>query len=266
MKHKHNESGVAHIVLIGAALVIAVAGLTAYRVVSKEKEYNTTQGTSRQQSSYDGSSQANSAACIDNPTIKLPVDISTVESILYPGQVRGGNYKPHGGFRLNSPDNSTSVTLPLDAKLIAGARYIEAGEVQYMFDFETDCKIRLRFDHLAVLSSDLQAEADKLPQPKVDDSRTTNLEGKPFKVGVVLATKVGFVKNNNVSFDFGMYDYNKANKISSDSEWAKDPQHQFDNAKHGVCWFDYLSAEDHAAVAALPATDQTQGKTSDYCN
>lgn len=185
---------------------------------------------------------------------------------MYPGQTRGGNYKPHGGFRLNTPSNQAAVTLPVDAKLIAGARYSEQGEVQYMFDFETDCKIRFRFDHLLTLSEDLQKQADNLPPPKPDDSRTTNLSGTKFSAGTVLATEVGFKQTANVSFDFGMYDYNQKNKASQDSAWLANPQHQFDMAQYAVCWFDYLSDEDSTFVRGLPAGDQQNGKQSDYCS
>lgn len=81
---------------------------------------------------------------------RMPVDVRKATSILYPGQVRGGDYKPHGGFRFdNSLPREIVLTAPYDAEVIDGSRYLEgAGEIQYMFDFAHPCGIRYRFDHL----------------------------------------------------------------------------------------------------------------------
>jgi len=259
---RNNEAGFAHLAVVIAVAVLLLVGFAGYRVfTSKENSKLSSSGGS----STTTESASSEESCSSKPVLPLPIDIKRVESILYPGQVRGGNYKPHGGFRLAGTDNAVEVKLPLTSKLISGARYIEQGEVQYMFDFETDCKIRMRFDHLLELSEDMKAEADKLPAAKVDDSRTTNLEGKEFKAGTVIAIQIGFKKNANTGFDFGLYDYNQPNEISKNSAWAADPLHQYDNAKYGVCWFDYLSPSDEATVRGLPATDMNQGKTSDYC-
>ncbi|MCA9347744.1 hypothetical protein KC930_04165 [Candidatus Saccharibacteria bacterium] len=203
--------------------------------------------------------------CTNKPTIPLPVDVAIVESVLYPGQLRNGDYKTHGGFRLSTPTNDLSVILPLRSKLIDGARYIENGETQYLLDFETDCKIRFRFDHIYSPSVVLMDEINKLPEPIEGDSRTTALGGKEFDAAQVIATAVGFVKTGNVFLDFGMYDFNKDNAISGDISWSKDPMHQSDLAKHGVCWFEYLSSEDRSKIISLPPGDQLSGSTSDYC-
>ena len=78
-----------------------------------------------------------STTCPDPFVFKMPIDINSATSILYPGQIRGGNYKAHGGFRFDGkkPDEIT-VTAPYDAKVISGARYPENAEIQYTFDFE----------------------------------------------------------------------------------------------------------------------------------
>lgn len=259
---RRNQWGFGALEIIMILVVVTVLGSVGWIFYPKKSNQPENNQNASNNNITTNNSQKN---CNTKPVITLPVDISKVEAILYPGQIRGGNYKPHGGFRLNTPNNQVSVTLPLDAKLIDGSRYLEQGEVQYMFDFEADCKIHMRFDHLSKLSPELMAEADKLPQPKPDDSRTTNLNGTMFKLGTLLATEVGFKANHNVTFDFGMYDYNDKNKISSDSQWANDPQHQFENAQYGVCWFDYLSPYDKQKILSLPAGDQINGKTNDYC-
>src|SRR3989338_6078726 len=94
------------------------------------------------------------------PLLRSPVDVAHVTSILYPGQTRGGHYKAHGGFRMDSSDNNAVVRAPYDARLIAAGRYIEIGEVQYIFDFNTDCGLEYRFDHFKTLAPKLQAVID----------------------------------------------------------------------------------------------------------
>ena len=119
---------------------------------------------------------SNPPACAEPFTMQPPIDFSRVTSVLYPGQYRGSQYKPHGGFRFdNNNDNNVSVKIPLDAMLIHGSRYGEGGEVQYLFTFVAPCGIMYRFDHLLTLTPKFQAIADTLPQPKEGDSRTTNL-------------------------------------------------------------------------------------------
>lgn len=205
-----------------------------------------------------------SSNCQTAPVIELPVDGQRIRSVLYPGQVRGGNFKPHGGLLLNGSNDAT-VTLPLDAKVIDGVRYNESGELQYMFDFEAACGYRFRLDHLHTLSADFQKIADKLPTAS-EDSRTTNLTSEVFKQGTVVATKVGFVKTGNTGFDFGLYDTSKQNEASKQADWPRDFQYQTDSATHAVCWFDYLSTNDSSLIRGLPAGDMLQGKNSVFCN
>ncbi len=200
-----------------------------------------------------------------------PVDVSKATSILYPGQTRGGDFKPHGGFRFDGLKNEdVTVTVPLAAKVTSGSRYIERGEVQYMFDFEGDCGINYRFDHLKTLSAKFQAIADKLPAAKVDDSRTTAVSPEvSVATGEVVATAVGFAVGDNgpnVSVDFGVYDKRQKNASSKDAAWVAAHSEDGDQAYYGVCWFDLLPAADAAIVKALPAGDSAAGKTSDYCN
>lgn len=259
-KHKQNGFGLLTVIL--GITVITLVGFAAFRL-TKAKQPLDVQNSNVSTQTSQNAKEASNNACSTKPVLPLPTDITKVQSILYPGQVRGGNYKPHGGFRFSGSTNSINVSMPVSAKLISGSRYIEAGEVQYLFEFEADCKIHFRFDHLATLSSAMQAEADKLPEAKVDDSRTTNLGGVRFNAGDIIATKVGYLKTANVSFDYGLYDYSTKNESSKNASWAT--LHPSDNEQYGVCWFDYLSHSDKATVLALPATDQQAGKTSDYC-
>lgn len=185
--------------------------------------------------------------------LQTPVDLNKVTSILYPGQERGGNFKPHGGFRFDkSRFDEIEVKAPMATYITDAARYIEMGEVQYMFDFQNDCGIRYRFDHLLVLSPKLMKIAENLPQAKENDSRTTHINGN-IKVtqGEVIATAVGFKNNSNVFVDFGVYDMR--GKVFTSSQ------------ENAVCWFDLLSASDSAKVKSLPPGDSKSGTQSTLC-
>ena len=88
-------------------------------------------------------------ACANPLRILLPVDISKATSILYPGQYRGGDYKPHGGFGFDdNPDQAIDVVAPLTGMAVRGSRYLENGEIQYSIDVISSCGIMYRLDHL----------------------------------------------------------------------------------------------------------------------
>ena len=49
--------------------------------------------------------------------------------------------------------NKITVKIPIDSFLVLGSRYVvEEIEVQYMFEFNTACNVKFRFDYLLVLS------------------------------------------------------------------------------------------------------------------
>jgi hypothetical protein len=257
----NKQHGFSTSIILLLVLVLSVIGFAGYKVLSQKKlpkQEHSTQTSSSGQGSKD-----EIASCNDKPLLDLPIEVQRIKSVLYPGQVRGNNFKPHGGFILNGT-NDANVTLPLEAKVIDGVRYIESGELQYMFDFENGCGYRMRLDHLHTLSPAMQKIADQLPQPTAD-SRTTQLGSETFEKGTVIATKVGFVKNNNTGFDLGFYNMNTPNTASQTTDWPTDFQYQTELAKHAVCWFDYLSKDDAALIRSLPAGDSAQGKNSVYC-
>ena len=201
----------------------------------------------------------------------FPADITQATSVLYPGQYRGGSYKPHGGLRFdNATNNVVVVKAPFDGTIIDGSAYIADGalnDVQYTFDVMNNCGMMFRVGHLLTLSPDMAAIAKNFPAPQKNDSRTTNVNpGVKITAGTVMATKVGTATDKNTFFDFGVYDWNKANAISADAAWLAGDQHNSNLGKHAVCWFSLLTAADEATVRALPAGDPTSGKKSDYCN
>ena len=204
--------------------------------------------------------------CPNPLTIESPVDLLNVAGILYPGQTRNA-YKPHGGFIFEGITNEeVTVTAPMDAQLVSGSRYIEQGEVQYLLFFVNPCGIAYRFDHLLTLSKEMQLIANTLPEPKIDDSRTTRLISPvPIKTGDIIATAVGFKNNQNVSVDFGVYDLRNQNESAANPEFAAAHITEKEQAYYGVCWLDWLSAEQSSEAKKLPGGDSFAGKTSDYC-
>lgn len=196
---------------------------------------------------------------------RSPVDVSKATAVLAPGQIRGGNYKPHGGFRFDGVGNDDiTVVMPIDAELWSAARYLELGEVQYLLTFRTSCGIIFRFDHLRVLSEPLAVAMASIPEPVEGMSATSPLDPPlALKAGDVVATSVGFASNGNVSVDFGVYDPRRQNEASRRPDF---PEQQFrELAWYGVCWYPMLPAADAAVVDRLPGGDGQAGRTSDYC-
>ena len=208
------------------------------------------------------SASATPKSSCPTPLLQTPVDLSKVTSILYPGQERGGNYKAHGGFGFdNATDNLVTVKIPLNAKVTRVVRYREMGEIQYLFEFEGDCGVSFRFDHLRKLTPKFEAIVNAFP---IKEDTRTDLVSPPVavKVGEVIATEVGFL--NNVSVDFGVYDMRQKNEASKDPAWAS-AHSQYQADSYGICWLNSLPQADSSAVKLLPSRDAKNGKTSDYC-
>ena len=204
-------------------------------------------------------------SCPNPLVLPTPVSLSEATSVLYPGQLRGNNYKAHGGLRFDGQGQGQDLEIyaPIDATLWRGARYLEGGIVQYMFDFIDPCGIMYRLDHLFVLSPRLQQIADTLPQGGEGQSQTTFLPpGQIFRAGESLATQIG--SSSNVFFDWGVYDLRAMNARSSDAAWLAD--HPGEQAPYGICWLEFLSPSDQTIVTALPPADSVSGSMSDYCN
>lgn len=218
---------------------------------------------------FDGEKWSGSSSVPSCPApliLELPVDIALVSGILYPGQYRGGDYKPHGGFRFDGkrPADIT-VRAPLDARLILGSRYIEQGEIQYLLWFENPCGVAYRFDHLLTLAPAFQQVADTLPQALPDDSRTTRFATAiEVKRGDIIATAVGFAKSQNVGVDWGVYDLRQRNAASKNESFAARHETKKEQAFYGVCWFDLLPADIALKTRSFPAVG-AEGSTSDYC-
>lgn len=284
---KINQKGFGAVEIIIVIAVVGLLGVVGWRVFAgKQGEPNDKTGyTQPTPLAEDKKEQAETAQliwqqgeggwramqtppkCPDQPIMKSPVDISKVTGILYPGQTRGGNYKPHGGFRLDGTANDkVTVTAPIDGFIVRGGRYMAEGEVQYTFDIMNNCGVMYRVGHFRALPANLQKLADTWPPAQEGDSRTQQVNPAIFvKKGEPLATSVGIVAAKNTFFDWGVYDYRQENEASKSASYQQAHLQEKELAWHAVCWFDWLPAADAAKVKSLPAGDPASGKKSDYC-
>lgn len=207
---------------------------------------------------YDGTAwhipgrEGNEPDCNVITSLPAPSDLSKATAVLYPGQVRGGDYKPHGGFRFDgAATTDVQLVAPIDGAMVRASRYLEEGDVQHLIEIVNPCGYMVRFDHILTPSPAMQAVFDALPAPQPDDSRTTNID-PPVEVAVgdVLADAVGH--EGNVSYDFGVYDLRQPN--GSDA-----PPGEL--SSFAICWLDLVPG-----AKLLPPGDQQAGTTSDYCS
>jgi len=206
-----------------------------------------------------------SPPCPTPLTFTTPVNLSRVTSILYPGQTRGGWYKPHGGFRFDAPGETgdIAVVAPMATTVYRAARYLDNGQVQHMFDFINACGVLHRLDHLRDLSPRFQQIAATLPPAVEGDSRTSSIGSRQnVAVGETIGTAVGYLAGN-FFLDWGVYDLRARNEASEDPTWIA--QHPGELAPYAICWFDYLSPGDRTKVRSLPPADGQSGAMSDYC-
>lgn len=291
------QKGFAHIEILIVAIVLIGIGFAGYKVVSNKKDdgkgAQNAQATSPPNDSgppvweYDQSKLAwyvksgTAPACKEPFTFDVsPVDMSKITAVGLPGAYRGFSYKAHGGFRAAaSTKGKVDVKMPYDATLKNITRYYEkipgnSNELQYLLSFESDCGIAFRFDHLYTLAPAFQAQAEKSPPPKQDD--TSGNPGAPinitFKAGDLVATEVGFKQAQNYGFDFGVYDYRRPNEISKNSQWAEIHKPFSATTFHGVCWLPMLPGADASKAEAM-AKDRSNynsskpfNLTSDYCD
>lgn len=236
-------------VIVG--IVILVVGIFAFGILTGKGE----------PPPFLAGAPSDQPSCPDPLILQMPVDLEKVTAILYPGQERGGNFKPHGGFRFdNSKPDDIQVVAPLDGKLRETQAYMEFGEVQYLMDFENPCGIVYRFDHLISFPAKFESVIKSLPVINQEDwisgkgvhQPKQNAYDITVKQGEVIATAVGFRKTNNTFVDLGVYDLRGKSMFQNPRNFA-------------VCWFDMLPASDSAKVKSLPAGDSKSGTQSTLC-
>lgn len=286
MKKSQSGFGVVGVIII--LIVVGVAGFIGWKVIANNSENDTSSNSSRKRRDDRGGDRQRSELfiwrqtasgweasrkapnCPVQPILKAPADLSKVTSVLYPGQTRGGNYKPHGGLRFDGvTDNAVTVTAPIDGYVVRGTSFIAEGEIQYGFDIMNNCGVAYRIGHLREISADLQNIADTWPAPGAG-SASQRVDPPVFvKQGEVVATKVGILASKNTFFDWGVFDYRQPNEASKSSDYqaAHGEGNGKDTAWNAVCWLQdgWLPSKDQGLLASLPAGDPTSGKNSDYC-
>ncbi|MET1032939.1 MAG: hypothetical protein ABWX94_00385 [Candidatus Saccharimonadales bacterium] len=279
-RHQLNEAGVAHLVMI-VVLVLAIVGFAGWRVYTQQHKTENNNTASNGTNSNGNAKTAEVTWSFENntwkpsiappecpsPLLTSPVDLNTATAILYPGQTRG-IYKPHGGviFR-NNTTNNMDVKVAIDSKLVRVSRYIQTNQVQYLLDFVSPCGVAIRYDHLHTLTQPFMDIMNKLPEPKVNDSRTTDItDGDTYAAGTLIATRIGFLApDQNTTLDFGVYDYRKPNEASKNATYAAAHSIGQHTDYYATCWLNDLPSKDKALALALPGGDGKAGKTSDYC-
>ncbi len=193
--------------------------------------------------------------------LQSPVDLNIVTAILYPGQVRGNDFKPHGGFRTDKTNLPVVVRAPLDGYIVDVAKFKDEFGIHYLLDIQHPCGILYRLGHLGAVPQEIEAVFSTVPQNKDGDSRTHEVIPTPIKQGDIIATNT----QQGSGFDWGVYDLRTENSASKDPSFRAAHADESSQSYHALCWFDYLSPEQEKIVRSLPAADGKSGKTSAYC-
>ncbi len=269
--NKHKQDGF-HLSFVAIALFVLFAiGVVGYTVIRRSHKSETVRWKFEEKTQQWTVSQGKAPSCPQPLKFQYsPVDITRASSIGWSGTYRGNSYKVHGGFGLVQ---SETVVMPMDGTLTNINRYYEGNpqELQYLVSFENDCGIMFYFDHLNKLSPQLEEIAKTLPEPKLNDTRSTpdSVPRIQLHAGEQIATETGAHLRNQYGIDFGVVDYRQRNKISSNPEWTKLHQQYQATEWYGACWLDILPDKDVTRAKQLAHvqinTNFTVKQVSDYC-
>src|SRR5262245_56124294 len=100
-------------------IVLCAIGWQVWRSQTSANQEDTGPAVSNIGWSFDGNkwnSDASPPTC-PTPLLTAPAELTRVTSLLYPGQTRGDDYKPHGGLRFDGSSNADiTVKLAMDAE------------------------------------------------------------------------------------------------------------------------------------------------------
>ena len=198
------------------------------------------------------------------------LDFSKVLSIVQPGQIRGGSYKPHAGLRwseFGGVVKGISIKAPFDGEIVAASQYISEGNYQFTINIIHPCGIMLRLGHLLEPSDSIKKILSTIPPAIENDSRENFLSGTFIKKDQLIASEVGMVPpaspdSLGTFMDLGIVDLRKKNS-ALDSSFKSNADIKY--ALYSVCWYEgnYFSDSDRARVLNLPFSNGDA--TSDYC-
>lgn len=224
-------------------------------------------------------SQGKWVASATPPECTLPIiptgallDFTKPVSILQPGQIRGGSYKPHGGLRWSvygTYIEGTKITVPFDGTVVQAWQYIEMGTYQFGVNIQSPCGFMVRMDHLLVPSAQFSEILKTIPPAAKDDSRETSLSPPiQVKTGDAIAKGVGMPPpagpdSLGTFIDLGLLDLRHPNLVLT-ANFSTNADEKY--SKYSVCWYQggYLSPSDQALAQKLPFANSDP--TSAYCS
>jgi hypothetical protein len=171
-------------------------------------------------------------------TFPLP-DLSAIHEVGPPFRIVPDGYKGHGYFRVPPFGNQAEIRMPIAGTLFDGGRYIEAGEVQYLLSFRTECEgLWFRFDHVA---EPVAAIIDLFTGEPGTGSGTVPIGPLELAEDDLVGTSFGTLADGNAFLDFGVYD-----------EFARlpVPAHPAAGGLQAVCMYDFFSGEIAAYLRA----------------
>lgn len=213
------------------------------------------------------------------PACTLPIipngalfDFSKVLSLIEPGQIRGGSYKPHGGLRWSAPGTYTpgvKISVPFDGVVVAAWQYLVGGIYQFGVNIENSCGIMVRLGHMRVPSTKFANILTALPAAAENDSREYQINPPAaVKAGDVIATDVGMpspapADSLGAYIDFGLLNLRQVNPVLG-ANFSTNAEPKY--SKYSVCWYqgNYLSPSDQSIAASLPIANGDP--KSDYCS
>lgn len=209
--------------------------------------------------------------CPDPLEFPAPIDVTKATGIIAPGQIRGGDYKPHGGYRFDdTTDNNIEVKAIMDGYITKASRYEDDWGTQSMVFYVNDCGIMVMHDHLLTLTPKLEKMFESIPVGKNADSRTTEINPRVYlEEGELIATSIGYEDfpegafGKNIFIDFGLYDLRKTNGVEYSREFRKNNPNINEYGTHAVCWIDSLEEPAKSISKKLPVTGNNN--KSDYC-
>ncbi|MBI2085412.1 MAG: hypothetical protein HYT71_02780 [Candidatus Aenigmarchaeota archaeon] len=161
-----------------------------------------------------GNTQANSPNCVSNASPVFTADVTDTKNIKAITPPR--NEKTHSHIWIKDGQKAP-VYAPVDAKLVAGAKYTEGGGLNYLLFFDVSCEAEIKFDHI---TEPVKLISDMFPNPpKIEDTRTDQLVATSFKAGDLIGYTTGTPAAKN--WDFGVYNKAKLNHLNGNRDYEE---------------------------------------------